>query len=108
MLLDQTGVVKVRVWGFWSVEIASVFAKSVIDVCRSGDLPRGVTVDAEELKPLRDEGQAALLAMFDAAAAMGIEHASVVTSSPLTRLMLARIVKTTATKGFVKLKLGEW
>jgi len=103
---DEAAVVRVRAWGFWSVEIAGAFAKSVVDVCRAGDLPRSVSVDAEDLKPQRDEGQAALVAMFDAVAAMGVEHVSVVASSPLTRLMLARIVKGTVKKGFVELKAG--
>ena len=103
-LQDRTGIVRVRTWGFWSVQISGVFATCVIDVCRAGALPRSLIVDAEELKPLREEGQAALLAMFDAVTAMGIEHVSVFTSSPPTRLMLSRIVKSTTRRGVVELK----
>ncbi len=93
-------------WGFWSDAVVASLVKGVVDACRSTALPRRVIVDAEDLKPQRDDGQAALLAMFNALSTMGIEQVSVVVTSPLTRLMLGRIAKSTTTKGFIELKVG--
>ena len=101
---DATGIVRVRGWGFWSPAVASVFVEKVLAGCRATRRPSELVFDADALKPQRDEGQTAIGAMFDEVAKLGVSRISVITSSPLTRLQLARIARAGIKKGVVELR----
>lgn len=83
--------VRVRGWGFWSVDIAAAFASAVLDACRTQ--PRGapLSLDLNDLKPMRDEGQQALSRVLRAAASVGAGSISIATTNALTRLQLVRL-----------------
>jgi hypothetical protein len=83
--------VRVKGWGFWSVEVATAFAGAVLDAVRNQ--PRGapLTLDLADLKPMRDEGQQALSRVLRAAPSLGTGSTSIVTTNPLTRLQLVRL-----------------
>lgn len=89
---DSTGV-KARVWGFWEVPLATAFQTSVLDVCRAARHPEGLTVDAVDLRPQRDEVQAELSATLVALRHAGLARITFVVTSSITKMQLARIAK---------------
>lgn len=101
---DLTGVVRVRAWGLWSVPIAQSLARRVGEVCRTGERPTRAVIDCRDLKPQRDEGQAALSAMVEGLSMLGVERITFESESPLTRLMLTRVVKGAPKKTIVELR----
>jgi len=84
--------VSVKAWGFWSVDVASTFRTTILDACTPPTLKR-LVLDLRALKPMRDEGQQGVSAVVAALPRLGIERATVITSSPLTKLQLLRIVR---------------
>ena len=99
---DQTGfsvsfdtearAVRVRAWGFWSVDVAGAFVRTVAEVCLAGQRGGTMLLDMTGLKPMRDEGQAAFGSLMAALPKLGIARASVLSDNPLTRLQLLRLV----------------
>lgn len=83
--------VKVSGWGFWSVEVASVFAGAVLEACRRQSRGAPLTLDLTDLKPMREEGQQSLSRVLRAAAGLGAGSISIATTNPLTRLQLVRL-----------------
>ena len=88
----ERGEVRVRGWGFWSVEVAQEFASTVSDMCRASPRGAGLLIDMTDLKPLRDEGQRSFGALVGMLRALGVGRTTVVTASHLTKLQLLRIV----------------
>jgi hypothetical protein len=99
---EKARAVCVRAWGFWSSELASRFAQSVIDACRVGQGATALVMDARGLKPQRESGQEAFGLLIAALPGLGIVRASVTTDSSLTRLQLLRITKERAVKNLVE------
>ncbi|HEU5073410.1 MAG TPA: hypothetical protein VFU02_04545 [Polyangiaceae bacterium] len=89
--------VQVKAWGFWSVEVASSFQTLVLEACTPLTFKR-LVLDFRALKPMRDEGQQGVSALMAALPKLGIERATLITSSQLTKLQLLRIVRETAAK----------
>src|SRR5271166_1563362 len=89
---DPAGTIHVRMWGFWTTETADRFAGVVIGACASARVSV-VTIDAAELKPLRDVGQDAVGAVFAAMPAYNVRRVLVTRAGALTRLQLLRLVK---------------
>jgi hypothetical protein len=89
--------VQVKGWGFWSVEVATAFRTTILDACTPPTLKR-LVLDLRALKPMRDEGQQGVSAVVAALPRLGIERATVITSSPLTKLQLLRIVRESQAK----------
>src|SRR5688572_9109580 len=83
--------VRVKGWGFWSVEVASAFAGAVLEACRAQRRGAPLLLDFADLKPMRDEGQQALSRVLRAAPSLGAGTISIVTTNPLTRLQLVRL-----------------
>jgi hypothetical protein len=54
------------------------------------------------LKPMRDEGQEGFGSLMAALSVLDVSRATVVTSSPLTRLQLLRIAREKAAKDLVR------
>ena len=93
---------RVRAYGFWSPEIAAAFAPSVLDACRPPRRTATVIVDASDLKPQRDEGQAALKSLFSALPGLGIATVSVLTDNALTKLQLMRLANAGPVKTIIQ------
>lgn len=89
--------VQVTAWGFWSIDVATSFRTTVLEACATR-LPKRLVLDMRALKPMRDEGQQGVSALMAALPRLGIERATVITSSPLTKLQLLRIVRESVAK----------
>lgn len=100
----EAGAVSVRAWGFWSPELASKFAHTVIDACRANRELTSLRIDARGLRPQREAGEHALGVMMAALPGLGIARATVTTDSPLTRLQLLRIAKEREVKNLFEFK----
>jgi hypothetical protein len=98
----EAGAFRVRGWGFWNIEVATAFAKTVAEVCHTGQRGGVLLMDMTGLKPLRDEGQESFGALMDALPKLGIARASLVIDSPLTKLQLLRLVTQHGRKDFVQ------
>jgi hypothetical protein len=83
--------VRVRGWGFWSVDVANAFAGAVLEACRAQTKGAPLVLDLADLKPMRDEGQQSLSRVLRAAPSVGTGSISIVTTNPLTRLQLVRL-----------------
>lgn len=80
-------------FGFWSRETASSFFPAVRDALNIHPRVTRLVFDYRDLKPLRDEGQDGFRQVLIALRTMTHPSALIITSSPLTRLQLLRIVK---------------
>jgi hypothetical protein len=89
---DDAQALHIRMWGFWTLETASRFSGVVIGACASARVST-VTIDAAELKPLRDVGQDAFGGMLAALPAYKVQRVLLTAAGPLTRLQLLRIAK---------------
>jgi len=83
--------VRVRAWGFWSVEIALAFGSKVREACKNRPPGTTLQLDMTHLKPMRDEGQLAFTALIEALPGLGIANTVIATGSQLTKLQLLRI-----------------
>lgn len=52
---EPARLLRVRAYGFWSPEVAATFAASVIEACRPPRRAKELVVDADDLKPQREE-----------------------------------------------------
>jgi hypothetical protein len=98
---ENAGTIHVRMWGFWTAETADHFAGIVIAACVSAHVSI-VTIDAADLKPLRDVGQDAVGAVLAAVPAHNVRRVLVTRAGALTRLQLLRIAKERAVPGLVE------
>jgi hypothetical protein len=99
---EPSRLLRVRAYGFWSPEVAATFAASVIEACRPPRRPKELVVDAADLKPQREEGQAALRSVFAALPGLGIGRASVLTGNALTKLQLLRLANAAPTRAMIE------
>ncbi len=88
--------------GFWSVETARSFGPRVCEAMASHSRVGRLVFDFRLLKPLRDEGQDGFRQVLEALRTIISPEVSVMTSSPLTRLQLLRIVKESGCGEFVE------
>lgn len=91
----ETGdlVLKVVGHGFWDVDVARSFCPRIRDAIISYPRLTRLVFDFRGLKPLRDEGQAGFAQVLSILRSSAPPQVSVLTSSPLTKLQLLRIVK---------------
>jgi hypothetical protein len=85
--------VRVRAWGFWNAEIATSFVTRVLELVRAAPRSAPLYIDATQLKPQRDEGQAALREVVNVVSKLGVVRAELVVTNAITRLQLARIIR---------------
>lgn len=90
---DAAKLVRVVAWGFWSVTVATPFSRLIIESCRAVPAGSSLLLDLSQLKPMRDEGQAAFSIALTMLRGMGWGPISLVTTSHLTKLQLMRIIK---------------
>jgi hypothetical protein len=88
-----SGVLRARAWGFWSDDLARAFADALV---RSAFTAKRAEIDACGLKPQPDSVQAILGACLGRAAAVGANQMVFTTENAITKLQLARIMKTHA------------
>ncbi|HEX6273059.1 MAG TPA: hypothetical protein VFZ53_08465 [Polyangiaceae bacterium] len=86
------GVFEVRAWGFWNVDIATAFGVRVVGMLGQQPGAKRLVLDMTALKPMREEGQRSFANVCRALRNVGVTNTTVVTSSQLTKLQLARIV----------------
>lgn len=82
---------EVRAWGFWNAEVATAFGVKTIAALRHRPGSKRLVLDMSDLKPMREEGQQSFASLFQSLSSLGVTSTSVVTTSHLTRLQLARI-----------------
>jgi hypothetical protein len=95
-------VLRVVGHGFWDVDVARSFGHQVLDAFAAHPRVTRFVFDFRLLKPLRDEGQDGFAQVLAALRTPAPPHVSVMTSSPLTKLQLLRIVKETGCDGWVE------
>jgi len=82
---------EVRAWGFWNVDVAVAFGSQVLAALRARGRWKRLVLDMSDLKPMREEGQRAFADLLRSLPSVGVLGTSVVTTSHLTKLQLARI-----------------
>src|SRR5688572_9287377 len=87
-----TGGILVKGWGFWSVEIAAAFAPTVLEACKGRPRETNLSLDMNDVKPMREEGQHSFSRLLSSLSDLGIARASIMTTNPLTKLQLVRLV----------------
>jgi len=103
----EAGAIRVRGWGFWSVEVATAFADTVAEACHPRQKGGVLLMDMTGLKPMRDEGQQSFGALMTALPRLGIVRASLLIDSPLTKLQLLRLVTQHGRKDVVQFRTAE-
>ncbi len=98
---DALRIVRIRAWGFWDARVATAFEKGIIEACRTAGARTTIAIDAMQLKPQREEGQAAFVAVMNGLKTFGIPRIEIATT-PLTKLQLLRIAKATLPHGVVR------
>ena len=99
---QKTRTLHVVTWSFWSIQTAQAFSQTVIDACRGAGPPLCLVIDAVELKPLRDEGQAAFATLMQALPELGVTKVQVIVDSHLTKMQLLRLVRLHAVHNLVQ------
>lgn len=89
-------------YGFWASDTAKDFFPSVRDALLAHPNVSRVVFDFRTLKPLRDEGQHGFLQILVALGSLTHPNVCVLTSSPLTKLQLLRIVKESGCSNWVE------
>jgi hypothetical protein len=97
-----TSTVRVRAWGFMSPEVAGAFGVLVRDACRSSPRRSALVMDMNELKPMRDEGQASFCKLMEALPSLHMSSTTVLVTSQLVKLQLLRLANQTAAKGLLR------
>lgn len=87
---------EVRAWGFWSADVATAFGTNVLAALRTRARWKRLVLDMSDLKPMREEGQRAFATLLRSLPGAGVAGTSVVTTSHLTKLQLARIAMESA------------
>jgi hypothetical protein len=80
---------RVLAWGFWDASIAVAFPTAVLDAAGGC---QHLLVDATQLKPQGEEGQAAFRRLVQATSKLKLRAELVVTNA-ITKLQLLRIVR---------------
>jgi len=81
------------VWGYWSPEVVTAFARAAPEAGQKLSPAATFTLDANQLKPQGAEGQEALRALFRALAALTFAEGTVAASNALTRMQLTRLLR---------------
>jgi hypothetical protein len=92
--------VHIEAWGFWPAPVCAAFGHGVIDACRKALGARRLEMEADRLKPLREEGENAWALVLSSLPA-SIE-AFVVRTNSLTKLQLMRIARASRDKNVVQ------
>jgi len=103
-LFRNDSAIRVDCWGFWPPEVAESFAQETISTCRSTAPPFHLLIDATDLKPQSEEGQAALRRILRYLATADVASAVVSAGNILTRMQLVRIANESGVSSVVAFK----
>jgi hypothetical protein len=98
---------EVRAWGFWNADVAASFGVKVVAALRRAPGGKRLVLDVSDLKPMREEGQKSFADLFRSLSSLGVASASVVTTSQLTKLQLARIATASGAGALVQWLSGN-
>lgn len=103
-IVPEVGDLVLRVvgHGFWNADVARSFGLRVQEALLKYPHVTQLVFDFRSLKPLRDEGQEGFSQVLVALRSASPPEVSVLTSSPLTKLQLLRIVKESGCSGWVE------
>lgn len=79
--------------GFWGAELASQLVPALIPELDRHKGQFSLELDLTELRPLRDEGQAAFRTLFSEALARNFSQIYIRSASALTKLQMMRIAR---------------
>lgn len=77
--------------GFWSIELCAQLAPAVMEALRAKGARAALRFDLTELRPLREEGQAAFRSVMIQALLGGTRHIEFRGASALTKLQILRL-----------------
>jgi hypothetical protein len=83
----------VTTWGFWSVEFVPEFLPPVMAALEAAGKGSAFVIDLKDLRPLRDEGQAAFRQLMSRALAQGVGAIELRGASALTKLQMLRLTR---------------
>lgn len=83
----------VTTWGFWSVDFVREFLPAVLGALDSRGKGSALLIDLKQLRPLRDEGQAAFRTLMTRALAEGVARIELRGASALTKLQMLRLIR---------------
>lgn len=90
---NRHGSVVVIARGFWSAELASQLVVAVLPLVRGGEASTRLVLELAELRPLRDEGQAAFKELISLSLSGGMREVVIRSPSALTKLQMLRIAR---------------
>lgn len=90
---NQDGALLVTTWGFWSVEFVPEFLPAVLAGLENQGKGGVLIVDLKQLRPLRDEGQAAFRTLLTRALSGGASDIQLRGASALTKLQMLRLIR---------------
>ncbi len=99
--------IEVRGWGFWSVNVASAFEPGVAEACVGRGRGAILTLDMSDVKPMREEGQQSCGRLMRQLSTAGLAKVSIVTTNPLTKLQLVRLVTESRTTAPIEWIAGK-
>lgn len=82
------------------------FALTVLEACRGRAQGSSLTLDMSDIKPMREEGQQSFSRVLSSTSSVGITRVSIVTTNPLTKLQLVRLVAESRTQSMVEWVAG--
>jgi len=98
-----SAAVRVRAWGFWSAAVAAAFCSTIEAACRDRGPGLTLQIDMNELKPMREEGQASFSALVTLLPRLGVARATATSTNQLTKLQLLRIASEGVKKGTIRI-----
>ncbi|HTJ81748.1 MAG TPA: hypothetical protein VL400_08475 [Polyangiaceae bacterium] len=99
----SAATVRVRAWGFWSPAVAAAFCPAIETACRDRAAGLTLAMDMNELKPMREEGQASFSALVTLLPRLGIAKATATSTNQLTKLQLLRVAAEGVKKGTIRI-----
>lgn len=99
----SSATVRVRGWGFWSPAVAAAFCPAVENACRDRAAGLTLVMDMNDLKPMREEGQASFSTLVTLLPRLGITKASATSTNQLTKLQLLRVASEGVKKGTIRI-----
>jgi hypothetical protein len=86
-------LLRIRAWGYWPVEVTTVFGREAAALCRDLAPDATLVLDASDFKPQGSEGQEALRVFLRALAPLTFAKGLVLAGNALTRMQLTRLLR---------------
>lgn len=99
---SPTKTIYVKAWGFWDVDVAVAFGKTVKDTCINSPNGSKLIMDMNDLKPMRDEGQSSFIELMGVLPGIGVVGTTIMAKNQLTKLQLLRLIVEAGAKDKVR------